>query len=62
MIARAVEYLDSPSTSSAVQYSIDIGGYSTSYTVYVNRTHNDTDATTYFGTPISTMTLMEIGA
>ena len=62
MIAGAVEYLDSPSTTSAVQYSIDIGGYSTSYTVYVNRTHNDTDATTYIGTPISTMTIMEIGA
>ena len=62
MIAGAVEYLDSPSTTSAVQYSIDLGGYSTSYTVYVNRTHNDTDGTAYFGTPISTMTLMEIGA
>ena len=62
MIAGAVEYLDSPSTTSAVQYSIDIGGYSTSHTVYVNRTSNDTDGTSYFGTPISTMTLMEIGA
>ena len=61
MIAGAVEYLDSPSTTSAVQYSIDLGGYSTSYTVYVNRTHNDTDGTAYFGTPISTMTLTEIG-
>ena len=47
MIAGAVEYLDSPSTTSAVQYSIDIGGYSTSYTVYVNRTHNDSDGAAY---------------
>ena len=61
MIAGAVEYLDSPSTTSAVQYSIDLGGYSTSYVVYVNRTHNDSDGTAYFGTPISTMTLTEIG-
>ena len=62
MIAGVVEYLDSPSTTSAVQYSIDLGGYSTSYAVYVNRTHNDNDGAAYFGTPISTMTLMEIGA
>ena len=62
MIAGTVEYLDSPSTTSAVQYSIDIGGYSTSYTVYVNRTHNDSDGAAYFGTPVSTLTLLEIGA
>ena len=61
MIAGAVEYLDSPSTTSAVQYSIDLGGYSTSHTVYVNRTSNDSDTAAYFGTPISTMTLTEIG-
>ena len=61
MIAGAVEYLDSPSTTSAVQYSIDLGGYSTSYTVYVNRSHNDTDQANYFGLPISTVTLTEIG-
>ena len=57
-----VEHLDSPATTNAIQYSIDIGGYSTSYAVYVNRSHQDTDATTYYGTPISTVTLMEIGA
>lgn len=56
-----VEYLDSPNTTSAIQYSIDIGGYSTSYPVYVNRSHQDTDQSNYYGTPISTMTLTEIG-
>jgi hypothetical protein len=61
MIAGVVEYLDSPSTTSAVQYSIDLGGFSTSYAVYVNRTHNDLDATSYNGAPISTVTLTEIG-
>lgn len=56
-----VEYLDSPATTSSVQYSIDLGGYSTSYTVYVNRSHQDSNASNYDGSPMSTMTLMEIG-
>lgn len=55
-----VEYLDSPGTTSTLQYSLDIGGYSTSYPVYVNRAHTDTNLASYDGTPISTMTLMEI--
>ena len=54
------EFLDSPSTTSQITYSLDLGGYSTSYTVYLNRSHSDTDASTYFGRPISTLTLMEI--
>ena len=62
MTGYPVEHLDSPNTTSAIQYSIDIGGYNTSYAVYVNRSHNDTDQTTYYGTPISTVTLTEIGA
>ena len=56
-----VEHLDSPNTTSAIQYSIDIGGYNTSYAVYVNRNHSDTDQSTYIGSPISTVTLTEIG-
>ena len=62
MTGYPVEHLDSPNTTSAIQYSIDIGGYNTNYAVYVNRSHNDTDQTTYYGTPISTVTLTEIGA
>ena len=61
MTGYPVEHLDSPNTTSAIQYSLDIGGYNTSYAVYVNRSHNDTDQTTYYGTPISTVTLTEIG-
>ena len=61
MTGYPVEHLDSPNTTSAIQYSIDIGGYNTAYAVYVNRSHNDTDQTTYYGTPISTVTLTEIG-
>ena len=56
-----VEYLDSPSTTSAVQYSLDLGGYSTSFAVHINRSHSDNDSSTYDGTPVSTLTLMEIG-
>ena len=56
-----VEYLDSPATTSSVEYSLDIGGYSASYTVYVNKSHTDNNGADYDGTPMSTMTLMEIG-
>ena len=56
----ALEYLDSPSTTSATTYSLDFGGYSTSYTVYINRNHHWSDLTAYAGTPISTLTLYEI--
>jgi hypothetical protein len=55
-----IEYLDSPATTSSVRYSLDIGGYSTSYPVYVNRNHNYTDSTSHIGAPFSTMTLTEI--
>lgn len=61
MSSTPVEYLDSPATTSSVEYSLDIGGYSTSYTVYVNRGHFDNNAADYDGAPMSTMTLMEIG-
>lgn len=54
------EFLDSPSTTSQITYSLDLGGYNTSYNVYLNRSHSDTDASTYYGRPISTLTLMEI--
>ena len=54
------EYLDTPSTTSSTQYSVDIGGYNTSYTVFVNRNSNYGNLTDYMGTPISTLTLMEI--
>ena len=56
----ALEYLDSPSTTSATTYSLDFGGYSTSYPVYINRSYQDNDLATYYGRPISTLTLYEI--
>ena len=54
------EYLDSPSTTSQITYSLDIGGYSGSHTVYLNRSDHDNDGATYDSRTISTLTLMEI--
>lgn len=54
------QYLDSPNTTSEITYGIDIGGYSTSYPVYINRNHAFQNAADYDATPISTLTLMEI--
>jgi hypothetical protein len=53
-------YLDSPNTTSALTYGIDIGGYSTSYAVYVNRGHVYTNSAEYDATPSSTLTLWEV--
>jgi hypothetical protein len=55
------EFLDSPATTSATTYGIDLNGYSTS-TVGVNyNPYSDADVSAdYFGRPISTLTLMEI--
>lgn len=54
------EFLDSPATTSEIIYSLDIGGYSTSHAVYLNRCHTDSNTAAYDSTPISTLTLMEI--
>lgn len=54
-------YLDSPATTSEVSYGISLNGFST-YPIYVNRSHVDTDSADYYGCPISTITLMEIKA
>lgn len=54
-------YLDSPATTGTTTYGIEIGGYTTSYPVYINRSHTYQNTADYDGTPISTMTLWEIG-
>jgi len=54
------EFLDSPATTSEIIYSLDMGGYSTSIGVYLNRDYSDANDTRYNATPISTLTLMEI--
>lgn len=54
------EFLDSPATTSEIIYSLDMGGYSTSLSVHLNRDHNDSNSANYNATPISTLTLMEV--
>lgn len=55
-------YLDSPGSTGVQQYSIQMGGYSTSYVVYVNRGNTFSNLQAYDGLPISIMTCYEIGA
>jgi hypothetical protein len=55
-------YLDSPATTSAVTYKMQIGADGTTQTIYINRTQGDRD-TSYFDARIaSSITLMEIAA
>jgi hypothetical protein len=56
-----VTTLDSPATTSATTYKIQLAGTSGSGTNYVNRTTNDTDSSGYPRT-VSTITAYEIGA
>jgi hypothetical protein len=56
---------DSPATTSAITYHVQIGGYSGSPVVYLNRseTYQDSsDGINYDTVPVSTITLMEIAA
>lgn len=53
-------YLDSPATTSSVTYGVQVSGYA-GYTVGINyNAYSDVNSADYFGTPISTITLMEI--
>ena len=53
------QFLDSPSTTSATTYKIQLRHY-TSGTWYVNRTHQDRDTANYEPRGTSVITLMEI--
>jgi hypothetical protein len=53
-------FVDEPNTTSSVQYKLYVGmGDNTSYTIYVNRTYNDSDAD-YTGRTKTHSILMEI--
>ncbi len=54
-------FLDSPSTTSATTYKIQLNAQAGTGTAYVNRSYNDADAN-YCIRTASTITLMEIGA
>jgi hypothetical protein len=60
MNAASMAFLDSPATTSAVTYKIQMLSNSGG-TVYINRSATDTDSFA-FGRGISTITVMEIGA
>ena len=54
-------HYDSPASTSALTYQIELGGYSGSPIVYVNRSETfQNDANNYDSTPVSTLTLMEV--
>lgn len=53
-------YLDSPATTSDITYGVQWKGYSTSYTIYLNRSHYNGDTSSYDDRPISTFTVMEV--
>ena len=57
MQQRAVEFLDSPATTSATTYKVQIKGDNTAATIYLNRYYSSNN---YRG--ISTITLMEVAA
>ena len=56
----SMTYLDSPGTTSAITYGVDWKGYSTSYNIYLNRSHSNNNASSYDDRPISTFTVTEI--
>ena len=54
-------WLDSPATTSALTYQVEMGGYSGTPIVYVNRQENyQQSSNDYDGLPVSSITLMEI--
>ena len=56
-----LNYLDSPSTTSATTYKVQIRTNVAATTVYVNRTATDTDSAVY-SRAVSTITVMEVAA
>lgn len=55
-------YLDSPNSTSAVTYKIQIGADTSDRVVFVNRTQADRDTAYYDSRVVSSITLMEIAA
>ena len=53
-------YLDSPATTNDISYGVDWKGYSTSYTIYLNRSYGNYDSNSYDDRPISTFTVTEV--
>jgi hypothetical protein len=60
-VATSATYLDSPATTSALTYKVQVRNNIAAQTVYVNRTQLDSDNAAW-GRAVSSITLMEIGA
>jgi hypothetical protein len=58
-VAFSIAYLDSPSTTSSISYSINVRS-SNGTTVYVNRSVRDNDGTAFDGRTVSSIIAMEI--
>tara|TARA_S200000501_G_scaffold122917_1_gene115884 strand:+ start:362 stop:961 length:600 start_codon:yes stop_codon:yes gene_type:complete len=56
-----LEFLDTPNTTSEVQYSIEVRAYSSSHKAYINRTHT-TNSVNYSRSTASTITAKEVSA
>ena len=59
--ADSLTFLDSPATTSATTYKLQVGGHADTAQMYVNRNVNDSDSAGGTGRGISTITAMEIG-
>ena len=57
----SMTFMDYPNTTNECRYKIFIKGYNDLYQVYVNRSHLWQNTSNYDATPISTITLMEVG-
>ena len=58
---QSMTWLDSPATTSATTYKLQIRSDGGGDSVYVNRTYTDTDSASY-GRPVSSITVMEVAA
>lgn len=59
IIPFASNFIDSPLTTSPIVYKMQLAAYST-YPVYINRSYQWQNNSEYDGTPITTITAMEI--
>ena len=57
----SITFLDSPGSTDALDYQLQVGGTDDTATMYINKEHTDNDGYEH-STYCSTVTLMEIGA
>jgi hypothetical protein len=60
MIPFGISFLDSPATTSATTYKLQIATYQAGNPVFINRSSAWQNTSTYDGTAITTITVMEI--